>query len=412
MDILYSQNLLISYVEYFLKKDIFVYPAFLTLLFSLVIKFSTRTIILKDHAEWLMGLCIVFYPSVVDFILGYKLMMYKPVSYFLLGSWVLIFIGFIANSFIYNRWNIFKAFISIIAKILITLFSYYLLLKLYDFYIAGYFKGLAGYMKLLGFSALYFILLWLFMNGKKYLDGNYRLCDVYFWLGRIFLWSSIAFSIFVIFSGYGLLTGLSVVLYGVLFFILFKFLFKLSAWSHVKALLRRLGENPFKYKVKIFFADEINAFAYLSTKRAVGVTDKLIKKFSVDELNFALAHEIAHHRNSHLSVKFWTEVFTRGGIRILASVGILTGWLGFLTTGMVQFFKKGLYKKEEYEADEFAVQYLKEAGLTQRGALTFFEKLQKVDSDRGFIRKILNLFLEDHPYPEKRLERIKSFVEF
>ncbi len=216
------------------------------------------------------------------------------------------------------------------------------------------------------------------------------------------------------FKGHGILTGLKVLSYGIAFFVFWRFLFKFSAVSHIRATIERLGEQPCEYyKVKVFFTDIENAFAYETSQgKAIGVTDKFLKRFNLDELNFAIAHEIAHHRKSHNSVRFWTEVLTGGGFRLFSSLGILTGWMGFLTAGVVQLLKKEFYKSEEHEADELAVQYLKEAGLTQQGAITFFEKLSERDSRRGFLRKVINLFLEDHPYPEKRLERIRGLVEF
>lgn len=413
LDFLLNHDLLKTSLEHIVKNSYFLYYALFFLCLSLLIKFRTRTVLLKDPAEWLMGLSLIFYPFIIKYIPGYKAMMSEPVRYFLMGGWILILTGFIALSFIYNRWNIFKASVSVLTKFLLTLFSYYLMFELYSYYRGGYFTGLTGYLKAGGIILLFFILLSLFLNGKRYLEGRFRLCNIYYWLERIFLWSSIVFSIFLMFKGHGIWTGLKVLSYGIVFFVFWRSLFKFSAASHIRAIIERLGEQPYEYKVKVFFTDTENAFAYeTSQKKAIGVTDKFLKRFNLDELNFAIAHEIAHHRKSHNSVRFWTELLTRSGFQLFSSLGILTGWTGFLTAGVVQLFKKKFYKSEEHEADELAVQYLKEAGLTQQGAITFFEKICKIDSRRGFLKKVINLFLEDHPYPEKRLERIRGLVEF
>jgi len=73
--------------------------------------------------------------------------------------------------------------------------------------------------------------------------------------------------------------------------------------------------------------------------------------------------------------------------------------------GIFHLFKKALYKSEEYEADRVAIELLSKAGLTQRGAITLFEKfLKKSLSKIGLLEKSQTFLIEDHPYTEKRLK--------
>ncbi len=152
---------------------------------------------------------------------------------------------------------------------------------------------------------------------------------------------------------------------------------------------------------------------YIGEKKAIGITEDFIKGFNSDEINFAIAHELAHHKKKHFIVQMWTEILSGAGISLLFWVLKISFFSTFLISSIVHISKKCLYKSEEQEADLLAIVILKKAGLSQRAGETIFLKFLKIDQPTGGIfRKIINAVLDDHPLLEKRLEKVKRLIEF
>ncbi len=181
-------------------------------------------------------------------------------------------------------------------------------------------------------------------------------------------------------------------------------------------MLKSFGEKWWEYQVSIFKIDEPNAFAYYGSfdRKAIGVTTGFLKRFNTDELNFAIAHELGHHKHRHHVVTVTTEVISRIGWFVLFYLKFVNPFTVIFNIGF-HLFKKVLYRDQEYEADEFAVNALWGAGLTQRGGITFFEKLSRMEEkacSSKFLRKILTVLFSNHPESAKRLERIREMVKF
>lgn len=156
----------------------------------------------------------------------------------------------------------------------------------------------------------------------------------------------------------------------------------------------------------------INAFAYFSKGKAIAITDEAVKRLTVNELNFAFAHELAHHKKKHLLVQIFSNLTLFGGMKLLGFLGI-TLPIQILALGLAHIGLKAVHKMEEHEADTMAVEMLNEAGLTQRGSITFFERILKDEpKNKKFLHRLRYLFLDDHPWVEKRLENVRSLFRF
>lgn len=184
----------------------------------------------------------------------------------------------------------------------------------------------------------------------------------------------------------------------------------------------RLGEGFFEYKIKIIKEPSINAFAYTNTsflidkdnKKYIAVTTGLLKKCSKDEVNFAIAHELSHHRNNDIIVKFYSQFFS---MLIKFGIGFFklfkTGTiLGFLASFGIEMGVNFLLKKQELRADIDAFNYLNDAGLNPEGGIKFFERLKnsKDNAEKTILGKILLLILDDHPFLEKRIKEQKELI--
>ncbi len=62
--------------------------------------------------------------------------------------------------------------------------------------------------------------------------------------------------------------------------------------------------------------------------------------------------------------------------------------------GVVHLIKKAIYKSYEYDADKVAVEILIHAGLTQRSAIRFFEKLMQMEGSEKSIFKNIVFFIK------------------
>ena len=104
-------------------------------------------------------------------------------------------------------------------------------------------------------------------------------------------------------------------------------------------------------------------------------------------------------------------LLSRAGLSLIFWMFKISSLPSFLISSLVHLTKKALYKSEEEEADLLAIEALKTADLSQRGGETFFLKLLRYNPVRkGFLRRVVNIVLEDHPLPEKRLEKVKGLM--
>lgn len=197
--------------------------------------------------------------------------------------------------------------------------------------------------------------------------------------------------------------------------------YKISIRNHIRLILKKLGGNPQEFKVRILKnIRELNAFAtYEGGRKAIYLTDKVLKTCTKDEVNFIIAHEYAHHAKKHLVIKLYTEMFWG-----LFSLGLNFTIKGFfnkgkfskasiilmIVKGLLHLAKKAVYRAEELEADLTAVQLLENAKMPFDGAISFFSKIKKIEGSHNntILMKILTLVFSDHPTAE---DRIKALID-
>jgi predicted Zn-dependent protease len=178
--------------------------------------------------------------------------------------------------------------------------------------------------------------------------------------------------------------------------------------------LRRIRDNilasgelkyadRFPWEVKIINADVLNAFAgpggymYFYTG---------LIKFLDDEAQFAgvMAHEMAHADRRH-STDNLTKQY---GISIM--LGIIVGdnpsQLAEIAAGWANGLSSLAFSRaNEYEADEYAVKYLKNTDYSPCSLGDFFVKME---AQVGSAQRP-PVFLSTHPSPEDRLAKINEY---
>ena len=155
-------------------------------------------------------------------------------------------------------------------------------------------------------------------------------------------------------------------------------------------------KEEFSYKVTIINdANTLNAF--VTPGGQIYVYTGLIKFLDQEsELAGVLAHEIAHAENRH-SVK---QMAKQVGTSFLISLVLDGDYSQLLNMGAKMLFLK-FSRRDEKEADEYAVQYLNDTEYDPRGVAGFFQKMIKEEKD---VR--IPAFLSTHPASQDRIENI------
>lgn len=181
------------------------------------------------------------------------------------------------------------------------------------------------------------------------------------------------------------------------------------AYQHIRRIRDNIlasGElkyaSRFTWEVKIINADVLNAFA--APGGYMYFYSGLIK-FLDDEAQFAgvMAHEMAHADRRHVTDNLTKQY----GISIL--LDILLGQNPDTLASIAADWASGLgalafSRANEYEADEYAVKYLKNTDYSACSLGDFFIKMQ---AQEGSTERP-PVFLSTHPSPEDRLEKINE----
>ena len=181
------------------------------------------------------------------------------------------------------------------------------------------------------------------------------------------------------------------------------------AYQHIKRIRDNIlasGElkyaSRFAWEVKIIDADVLNAFA--APGGYMYFYSGLIK-FLDNEAQFAgvMAHEMAHADRRH-STDNLTKQY---GISIMLGilVGDNPGQLAEIAAGWANGLSSLAFSRvNEYEADEYAVRYLKGTDYEPCSLGDFFVKMQAQEGDT----QRPPVFLSTHPSPEDRLDKINE----
>lgn len=171
----------------------------------------------------------------------------------------------------------------------------------------------------------------------------------------------------------------------------------------VKGIFEKIKKNAKRkklaYQVKIFNNKDVNAFAIAGGKTYV-LTGLLNFIENEDELAFVISHEIAHNELKHCVKK----------IQYGVQAAKIEPLLGDVVQIAYNVYSTPYSKYDEYEADKLGVELMKKAGYNVKGAITFFEKLKKLEEKYGVDKRDpINDFISSHPTAEDRKKRIEEY---
>lgn len=168
-----------------------------------------------------------------------------------------------------------------------------------------------------------------------------------------------------------------------------------------RKLAQYSDRKDIEYTFRVVDNKELNAFAIPGG--SIYVHSGLIRAATDDELAGVLAHEIGHIAARH-SVK---QLQATMGYRMVMGVALgVTSRSGLnqATDIMYSLINLGYSRKDEYQADKIAVRYVRRAGYSPYGIVTFFQKLQKESRVRGNTRSLP--FLSSHPPTDARIRKV------
>ena len=164
----------------------------------------------------------------------------------------------------------------------------------------------------------------------------------------------------------------------------------------VKKLLKYVDRKDINYNYKVVKTDEVNAYAiaggymYVNT----GILDFLDNE---NEMAFVLAHEISHNEKKHCIKR----------VQYAALASSVDPSFGEVVQMAYNMYATPFSKYDEFEADENGVMLMEKAGYDKSGAVTFFDKLEKLEKEYGIDqRDAVNDFISSHPTAKERREKV------
>lgn len=157
--------------------------------------------------------------------------------------------------------------------------------------------------------------------------------------------------------------------------------------------------------VRVYEMPIVNAFAMAGGR--VVITNELIKRAqSPDEVAGVLAHELGHVKAGHPE----TQIIRVLGLQIIMST--LWGGSGvgdYLAQGGAMLSVFSYTRAAEREADELAIELMKEAKISPHGLADFFEAAKSEPTEKLMKRlgKLSNI-LSTHPGLDKRIAALKQ----
>lgn len=173
-------------------------------------------------------------------------------------------------------------------------------------------------------------------------------------------------------------------------------------------IVRAAGEGP-KPELVVLASRSVNAFAYVNgTQPTIAFSLGMIHLLSSDEDAWAalLGHELAHLRLNHIRTmndrREKAEVTSSVAGAILSVIGLpFASIAADATTALAE---RAYSRDDEREADRVGLQYMRQAGFADAGAIKLQQHLL-TNRDSAPIP-----FLSTHPSGEDRIERLRHLM--
>jgi metalloprotease len=153
--------------------------------------------------------------------------------------------------------------------------------------------------------------------------------------------------------------------------------------------------------IKAYMVTDVNAFAM--GNGTVRIFAGLMDQFTDDEIRYVIGHEIGHvkagHSRKRMQTALRTSAIKKGASAAGGTVGrIADSELGKLFSDVVTSQHS---QKNENEADDYAMNFMKTKGYNPKACVTALDKLAAMGGGGGGLP-----WLQTHPSPKDRSKRM------
>ena len=182
-----------------------------------------------------------------------------------------------------------------------------------------------------------------------------------------------------------------------------------------KPLVLAAGLDPRNVDVVLVGDPSINAF--VAGGQVVYINQGLIDAAdNAAEVQAVIAHELGHITGGHAISDGGSKA--AGGISILslilgglaAAAGAGDAAMGVIMAGQQAALGKYLAfsREQEASADAAGAHFLSKAGISGRGSISFFKKLQNLEYRHGYTRTVDSEFYSSHPITSDRITTLQD----
>ena len=181
-------------------------------------------------------------------------------------------------------------------------------------------------------------------------------------------------------------------------------------------LIEAAGLQPGNVDIVLIDVPSINAF--VAGGQAIYIHTGLIDAAdTANEVQGVIAHELGHITGGHV-IRHSEGAGAATGISLLSmllGLGAALAGAGDAGMGMIMAGQRAALGKylafsrvQESSADAAGVKYLSEAGISGRGSLAFFGKLQNQEFRYGYSQDDEDAFVRTHPLSGDRISRLRA----
>ncbi len=171
-----------------------------------------------------------------------------------------------------------------------------------------------------------------------------------------------------------------------------------------KDMVKKVATRKLDYRVECLQWEMLNAFALPGGK--VILTKGFLDSVKTKEgIAMVLGHELGHHERRHIMQGLVSGLSTGVLLEILGAGDSVAGAISQQIIGL-SVLKHS--RENEYEADDFGLQYIVGNFDKTESVTEFFELVLQEQKEKGETASRFSEFLSTHPLTEDRIQRIKS----
>ena len=159
---------------------------------------------------------------------------------------------------------------------------------------------------------------------------------------------------------------------------------------------------------KVYNVNDVNAFA--CPDGSIRIYSGLMDIMSDDEVLGVIGHEIGHIANRDSKKAFKNSLLTSALKDGIASTGSTVATLTDSQLGALgeSYLNAKYSQKQEYAADEYGYEFLKQCGKNPYAMVLSFKKLQQLQGTSTTSSSVINQLFSTHPELEKRIEKMEK----